>query len=518
MEHEKSSEPLSDDDKEYAQFVRGLIDHNFDDGAITWDGLVDDDDEEYQEEDDDDDDENEEDETEGMDEDSTTDAASVKSIPSLDGFELDPMALEEELGGLLEEDMEAAINSLIMKEMDHPTVAKLPTKTGDPQATPAIDTPTETATLDRQGTSMNVSETKREININISPFRSGTTSSSLHRKTSTPIHAPPTQQQALQLQKLMSHHYQMLVQQAVLTCRAAHSNRFKSMKRKRVSDYFFGGETAEDLKEIVDGTVTMLQDLDRNRKDAMRFFIQMNRAKRQRSNHLTFQQGFYPAEAPNSIQSEIDPRSPRLNQDGRCTSQSEEQRGWLTRSAFTRTLRESDGALEYITTQQSVMMDQTKVHPNSASNNQNSNSVIGTNSVFGVRGLARLDESFQAIDNSLNQQNDANRALDQIYNPSISGRGPHPADGVNIFIDGDHGAACEVLLQHAKADYDKSLIPGYKELSQILTYPYEVMGDETGMPMSEDQQKSLRMNKLQFTAAEDNLLLRGVVSALFLND
>ena len=37
-------------------------------------------------------------------------------------------------------------------------------------------------------------------------------------------------------------------------------------KRKRHDEFFFCGETADDLSMILDGAVTMLQDLDENRK------------------------------------------------------------------------------------------------------------------------------------------------------------------------------------------------------------------------------------------------------------
>lgn len=507
MENETNIETLSEEDNEYAQFVKSLLDHNPSDGNIAaWDTLVDDDDdeEEYQA---DDDDEEEEDETECMDGDSTTDAASIKSFPSLDGFPLDPLALEEELGSLLEEDMEAAINSLIMKDADHDMGGGGMSKTGhlnDSSPIPPYNpSPGRVSLKDDQ-------DIKPSSNTDRSTTASETVPSNPQRKSPAPMHAQPTNAQILKLQQLMSNHYQILLQQAVLACRAAHSNRFKAVKRKRVPDFFFGGETADDLKEIVDGTVTMLQDLDRNRKDAMRFFIQMSRAKKQKVDQSSMQEGFYPISAPNALSPEVS------SQALHGFAKHEEQRGWLTRSAFIRTLRETDGALEGTTA-----VNENPVHlqahlvtnANPALQNQNSNSMLGVNTTFGVRGLARLNETFQAIDNSLSRQNNTTSALDQLCNAaacSLTTKSPQTAIDVNIFLEGDHGTACEVLLQHAKADYNKDLIPGYKELSHILTYPYEVMGEETGMPMSEDQQKSLRMNKSQFTAAEDNLLLRGV--------
>ena len=77
-----------------------------------------------------------------------------------------------------------------------------------------------------------------------------------------------------------------------------------------------------------------------------------------------------------------------------------------------------------------------------------------------------------------------------------------------------------MLLRLAGADYDGDLIPGYRDLSQLLTYPGEVVGSPAEavnkvkeiVAMSPEQQLSLRRNRGQFTASEDNLLLRGVVS------
>jgi len=71
-----------------------------------------------------------------------------------------------------------------------------------------------------------------------------------------------------------------------------------------------------------------------------------------------------------------------------------------------------------------------------------------------------------------------------------------------------------MLLRRARADYDKNLVPGYKDLAQLLTYPSEIMGEEEGMPMSEIQQRTLRCHRQYMTAAEDNLVLRGVVSRI----
>lgn len=71
-------------------------------------------------------------------------------------------------------------------------------------------------------------------------------------------------------------------------------------------------------------------------------------------------------------------------------------------------------------------------------------------------------------------------------------------------------------MEHVGADYDKSLIPGELDLFEILTNPSEVFGVsvEGERKTTPQQQLQLRKNRGQFTAAEDNLLLRGVVRIL----
>lgn len=66
----------------------------------------------------------------------------------------------------------------------------------------------------------------------------------------------------------MTGHYQLLVQQTVLCVRAAQ----KARQKVNV------GESQEDLAEILDGAVGMLQDLDQNRKDAIRNSIQLHQS------------------------------------------------------------------------------------------------------------------------------------------------------------------------------------------------------------------------------------------------
>jgi len=75
-----------------------------------------------------------------------------------------------------------------------------------------------------------------------------------------------------------------------------------------------------------------------------------------------------------------------------------------------------------------------------------------------------------------------------------------------------HSDACSFLLKQAGADIDPKLIPGKRDLSTLLTFPKECLGSQFNVPLSDEKQLELRQNRDQFTASEDNLLLRGVVS------
>jgi len=73
-------------------------------------------------------------------------------------------------------------------------------------------------------------------------------------------------------------------------------------------------------------------------------------------------------------------------------------------------------------------------------------------------------------------------------------------------------------LNHAKADVDPDYVPGQLELYSILTHAPEAFSDEAKgqdptkvkSPLTRMQKLELRKNRNQFTAGEDNLILRGV--------
>ena len=77
-----------------------------------------------------------------------------------------------------------------------------------------------------------------------------------------------------------------------------------------------------------------------------------------------------------------------------------------------------------------------------------------------------------------------------------------------------HGDACELLLRHAGAEVNESLVPGRIAYSDLFTHAPEAFArpDAVRDVLTKAQNYELRKNKNQFTAGEDNLILRGVVS------
>ena len=72
-----------------------------------------------------------------------------------------------------------------------------------------------------------------------------------------------------------------------------------------------------------------------------------------------------------------------------------------------------------------------------------------------------------------------------------------------------------MLLRQAGTKYEESFIPGARDVSELVCHAKEVFGDDFEPPTTIAQQVQLRKNRNVFTAAEDNLLLRGVVSVYY---
>lgn len=378
------------DDEEYAKFVESLnLDIN----------LLGDDDEEFKLTDaDSDEDDDEEDDDENDHENSSTTQSSphakasnlTSPLPLPDiGTEF-YSELEAELGSLLEEDLEAAVTTLLGSSQH---VSPAPSKAKDmlmkSPSTPAMASP-----------------------------RTPLKEAARAKQTVT------TKDQVEQLSSLMKQHYQLLIQQAVLSVRAAHG--LKYSKPKTTNDMYCT-ETQEDLAEILDGAIGMLQDLDQNRKDAIRTSIQLD-------NNGQF--------SKRSLMPAIEPVGYRR----------------LTRAAFTRTL-------------------QTGHKMNST--------------CFDVKGLNLLSSTFNTLDKT-------------------------SGTDMNILDPAEHGEACKLLLDKAGAEVDESAIPGLVDVSTTLSDPTEFFGTNFNGECVAAQNVALRKDRMQFTAAEDNLVLRGVVSSLMM--
>lgn len=263
---------------------------------------------------------------------STKDSAESSSTLAFDLLEWDPnfyQELEAELGGLEEEDMEAAVATLL----DHTK------KKPEMEETPASLSPTGQAESSKTA-----------------PQATAETGDNPEAPTNTPLRdvarasrAIVTTDQFDEFRKLMSQHYQLLTQQAVLSVRAAHATKLHRARTASVSacereSFVSGGETADDLVEIVDGAVGMLQDLDQNRKDAIRNSIQLETAPARRS-----------------LLSEME-----ASEEDSMLSATGERR--LTRAQFSKTLEK---------------------HPNGR-----------RRTVFDVQGLGKLKETFVMLDKS----------------------------------------------------------------------------------------------------------------------
>jgi len=216
------------------------------------------------------------------------------------------------------------------------------------------------------------------------------------------IEVPAVRREQLsRLRSIMARHHQLLLQQATLVVRASYVQKVRnvtvngtltkaiSMSAVKKEDNttlptsrldsksltfsinplvgsgcsyandFFGGETPEELTESLDGSTAMLQDLERNWKDAVRISIQQN-----------------------EVSSQID----MTEFENGCSRR-------LTRSAFTKTLLERELEMDNQLPPSPVKQCPSLLPPALNSANRSS--------VFDVRGLSRLKESFSVLDHSV---------------------------------------------------------------------------------------------------------------------
>ncbi len=210
------------------------------------------------EKEDDDDDENDDDKDDEMvDADGLGDSSRGESFekqtknPANETSPLDPdlfhlgekyyQELEEELGWLEEEDMEAAVTTLL-----------------DPPKTPLTNNTSggPSGKLDNWGSpATSISTQKASPRSQSTPFREAARATSV------------TETQYKRLQQLLHRHYQLLLQQTVLAARAA-PTQSKTM------------ESASDLMQIVNHATGMLQDIDQHRRNAILSKVQQGAPQR----------------------------------------------------------------------------------------------------------------------------------------------------------------------------------------------------------------------------------------------
>lgn len=267
----KTHEPIDDvDDSERIAFVKDE-DYDFFMQSLWKDGVLDDpqfDDEDEFEvsgdiEDDDDDD------------DVLTVSQTQVPKPATPGpaptDELDSnfyQELAEELGWLQEEDMEAAVATLLeqpeglgegspklsLPSGSTPSPARSPLATESSTAAPAVGGPWKSESPPK-------STPLREAS------RAGTS------------RVEVTRIQYTKLQQLLMQHYQLLMQQCILA--ASHAQAASSTSSPS------SGLNADALVEVLDASVGMLQDLDRNRRDSIRYWIQFCESKDERGSHAS---------------------------------------------------------------------------------------------------------------------------------------------------------------------------------------------------------------------------------------
>ena len=151
---------------------------------------------------------------------------------------------------------------------------------------------------------------------------------------------------------------------------------------------FHCNETAEELSGLLDGAVGMLQDLEGNWKDAVRNSIQLG-------GPAGSEGGTRRAPVRRGLQSDLDGAAdgPGRGDAGGGAGGGQESRR-LTRSAFTRTLLEREGGAARGGSD----------HDDASPSSSPAKGRGGTGrrvSVFAVRGLSRLRETFAALDDSV---------------------------------------------------------------------------------------------------------------------
>ena len=239
-----------------------------------------------------------------------------------------------------------------------------------------------------------------------------------------------------QLHSLMKQHYQLLLQQSILAVRSAHqykkekekiskdrarakksqndaknnkaingtpnsSQQANNQKAKRNTTIPIG-ETQDEITEILDGAVVMLQDLEQNRKDSIRNFNMMVHVSSLQSHSSLSSSSSHPSSSNHS------PAQTNNKLEQHQLQQVQHRR--LTRSAFIKTLQERDGVFHTSSSSPFVWNGSHYVKRNLDLSPLSSNEIAFRKamSIFDVKGLGRLVDTFSTLDNSVNRNGKVN--------------------------------------------------------------------------------------------------------------
>jgi len=364
---------LDEFDDDYAQFVKllGPDGSGLAGDTSLSDLLLDDDEDEFQLDLDDEDEEEDDDDEQEEDEDAKLPATSPLKMHQnhlddpVDPFSPLPLGtnnnfyreLQEELNLLEEEDMEAAVATLLAHPGEFTNHDESNEKELATEQAKAHQEPNQAAATAATPVAAN-----KVAATTAAPTVEAGASTPIREAARTSHRVVPTQQQQETLRKLLEQHHQLLLQQAVLAVRSANSHVRRRvvdvpMAVEQSAEFANGGESGGDLVEVLDSAVGMLQDLEQNRKDAIRSEIQWESSK---SNKYAI--GGSTSGTPNrSLQfSEADSTQPAAAAGG-------DRR--LTRAQFTKTLLEQN-------------------------NGQ-------ARTLFDIQGLSKLNSTFSLIDNSV---------------------------------------------------------------------------------------------------------------------
>ncbi|KAL7486980.1 hypothetical protein ACHAW6_012572 [Cyclotella cf. meneghiniana] len=478
-----------------------------------------------------------------------------------------------EIEGLMEEDLDAQLTSLLHTEImgESRTDATWNNKSNSANATTpggliAVAGTEQQKAITSPGHSTKKKKSTQTV-VTTPPLgwtSPETSNSSLPHPSATASSSGPlvTRQQLHRLRSTMAKHHQLLLQQATLAVRAAYVQKLakdnqrcnhgptsknavgtaglgpsslpasmlntrsltfcapQGMRRECSYDNdFYHGENAEELAECLDGAVGMLQDLEQNWKDAVRNSIQLSFSQGPNSTAVPQPQQGGRRNLLSSMGEETDDTAETESQcinNMNDVNTSLERR--LTRSAFTKTLLEREMEMTILQND-----GESSILPSGV------NAVRHRISVFDIRGLARLRETFSAIDNSVKEvrmeesKERSNGGINILHPAAVSlfvvriidlsvSKSLSVLFGCRVSFYTQHGEACELLLKHAGAEVDASLVPGSVDLGDLLTHAPEAFAEpeKVNRPLTKSQRLELRKNKNQFTAGEDNLILRGV--------